>query len=106
MKGPNTPVLDPRQLEVTLTELGRRRPAFVPGWLPADQGPGAALDYAYARLAQAAAAAVNRAPEKNQLAFFELLGLEPLPAQAARVPVVFRSLPASRGSARLPQATV
>src|SRR5436309_909422 len=106
MSGAATPVLDSRQHDRTLQQLARRRPAFVPGWGLEPLGPGTALEHVFARFAQDAAAVVNRAPDKNELAFFELLGLELLPAHAARVPVVFRPLSAPRGALRGLPSTV
>ena len=83
------PTLDPWDAESQVKSAERKLPAFVPGWRILPTGPGAAVVQVYARFLKALADRINQAPEKNKLAFFEQLGLELLPAQAARAPVVF-----------------
>ncbi|KOU08790.1 hypothetical protein ADK86_03250 [Streptomyces sp. NRRL F-5755] len=48
---------------------------------------------------------VNRIPEKNFLAFLDLLGLSPLPPQVARVPLTFRLAAGSTDDALVPALT-
>jgi baseplate J-like protein len=99
-----TPVLEPRDSDAFVRETQARLAAFVPGLQPAPTGEGAALTQVYARYLKALADRINQAPDKNKLRFFELLGVELLPPQAARAPVVFTAL-ASVGDSRVPAAT-
>ncbi len=97
------PVLDSWDSDAQLRNAEEKLPAFVPGWHAAPKGPGAALLQVYARFLKALADVINQAPDKNKLAFFDLLGLELLPAQAARAPVVFspvQGMPDTRVPAR------
>lgn len=86
------PVLDARNTDAFASELLARVPAYVPGWVPATGGAGTAMAYVYGRLLERLADIIDQAPNKNELACFDQLGLELLPAQAARAPVVFTSI--------------
>lgn len=90
MKVSLLPVLDARTASVIRDELLARRPAYVPAWLPTSDGPDAALTWIAARYLEMLLQRLNLAPEKNRLAFLDLLGLDLVPAQAARAVVVFR----------------
>ncbi len=94
------PILDPLTVDSCVADTRARIPAFVPGWDPGPAGPGAALMQVYARFLKSLADRLNQAPDKNKLAFFDRLGVDLLPAQAARAPVVFKPV---RG---MPDATV
>jgi hypothetical protein len=86
------PLLDPLTTESCIADAESRVPAFVPGWQPEPTGPGAALIQVYARFLKSLADRLNQAPDKNKMAFFDRLGIELLPAQPARAPVVFKPL--------------
>lgn len=92
MTGP-APILESRDAEALLVDLRRRLPAYLPGFEPRPGGPGHALLGIHARLLRALAERINRAPEMSKLAFLDMLGVDLLPAQAARAPVVFESVP-------------
>ena len=47
----------------------------------------------FARYLQTLAERLERAPDKQKLAFLDMLGIGLIPAAAARAPVVFRALP-------------
>ena len=104
MTRPGTPELDPREAEETVRELLKRLPGYVPGWAPQDGQAGHALARIFARYLQTLGERVNQAPDKNKLAFLDLLGVDLLPAQAARAPVVFEMQPDTRSS-RAPAGT-
>lgn len=87
-----SPRLDPLTAESCTADAEVRVPAFVPGWEPEPGGPGAALIQVYARFLKSLADRLNQAPDKNRLGFFDRLGIELLPAQPARAPVVFKPL--------------
>lgn len=82
--------VDPRDAAAILAELESRRPGYVPEWRPNSQDAGFALSLIAARYAQAVVQRLNQAPDKNKLAFLDMLGEQPSPARAARAPVVFQ----------------
>jgi hypothetical protein len=85
-----TITLDPRDAGEIVRELLARSPGYVPEWKVPESGAGRALVEIVGRNLEAIAQRLNQAPEKNKLAFLDLLGLRLLPAQAARVPIVFQ----------------
>ena len=89
----STPLLDARDVDAIARDVLSRIPAYVPGWRPSPSGAGEAVAQVYARYLKALADRINQAPDKNALALFDLLGIELLPAQAARAPVVFTAMP-------------
>ncbi|HMH05315.1 MAG TPA: hypothetical protein VK579_01415, partial [Terriglobales bacterium] len=54
-----------------------------------EHGPALALVNVFARFGEIIIDRINRAPDKNFLAFLDLLGISPVPQQAARAPVTF-----------------
>lgn len=96
--------LDSRDVAEIVGAVEARMPAYVPGWRPADRGPGAALVQVFARYLKALADCINQAPTKNELAFFDMLGIELLPPQAARAPIVFTPL-AGVPDSRIPEGS-
>ncbi len=99
-----TTIVDPRSTADFATALQDRVPGYLPGWAPAPGGAGSALLAIAARLSAVVADRLNRAPEKNELAFLDMLGVSLLPAQAARAPVTF-SLRPGLGDSRAAAAT-
>jgi uncharacterized phage protein gp47/JayE len=95
-------LLDDRDATRVVQELLQRRLGYVPEWESPKQGTGVALSWIFARYVQAIIQRLNQAPEKNKLAFLDLLGLDLVPAQAARAPIVFQLIeqaPESRAPA-------
>ncbi|MCL4870814.1 MAG: putative baseplate assembly protein [Anaerolineae bacterium] len=99
-----TPLLDERNAQAFAAALLHRLPGYVPGWYPREGQPGWAIIQAYARYLHTLAERLNLAPDKNKLAFLELLGINLLPAQASRAPVVFKAMP-QVGDGRIPIRT-
>ena len=95
-------VVDGRDAISLAQQLLARRLGYVPEWQgqPADSGTDAALVRIVARYLETIIQRLNRAPEKNRLAFFAMLGLELVPPQAARAPVVFEPLSQQRNLAQ------
>jgi hypothetical protein len=93
---PERPILDPRDAEKLLEELLERRPAFLPAWIPAPGSGAWAFLHAYTRMLQVVIDRLNLAPEKNKLAFLDMLGINLVPARGSRAPVVFTPLPDGR----------
>lgn len=104
MKGLSTITLDARAAYEFAQELLRQRSGFVPEWLPGEMGADRAFLEIVARYLQAIVQRVNQAPAKNELAFLGTLGITLIPAQAARVPVVFQ-LSAQSSDIRAPEGT-
>jgi hypothetical protein len=104
MNGTGPPNLDRRQSPDIAKDLLQRLPGYVPGWTPASAGPGQALIQIFARYLEILAQRLNLAPDKNKMALLDQLGLNLLPAQAARAPVVFQMAPEARDG-RAPAAT-
>lgn len=96
-------LLDSRRATDMVAALRQRRPGYVPEWDPADEsrGPDTAISFIWARYLEAILERLNRAPEKHKLAFLETMGIELIPAQSARAPVVFQ-LGADSTPTRLP----
>jgi hypothetical protein len=101
MKLPPGVQLDSRQAAEFVAELLARRLGYLPTWRPPNIGPDRAVVEIAARYLQAIVERLNQAPEKNRLAFLDLLGIQLIPAQAARTAVVFR-LADNVPDARLP----
>jgi hypothetical protein len=93
MKAGGTPVLDSRDASLVLRELLARRPAYVPELIPAEDQPSWALLQIFSRYMETVIDRLNQAPDKNLLAFLDMLGVSLIPARAARAPVVFLPLP-------------
>lgn len=102
MKARPTILLDERDTAEILKALLARRFGYTPEWKPEDGGY--ALAAIFARYLHAIRQRLNQAPDKNKLAFLDLLGIQLIPAQAARTPVVFR-LAENVPDARLPAGT-
>ncbi|MET0460572.1 MAG: baseplate J/gp47 family protein, partial [Ilumatobacteraceae bacterium] len=86
--------------DALLAGLRERVDSYVPGWQP-KAGAGEALLVLFAQMLAALAQRIDRAPDKNELAFLDLLGLELLAAQPARAPIVLTTAPAL-GDGRAP----
>ncbi|NJL21974.1 MAG: hypothetical protein HC895_16060 [Leptolyngbyaceae cyanobacterium SM1_3_5] len=87
-----TPTLDDREAEAIAIALLQQLPAYVPNWKPTANQASWALVQIFARYVRSLAERLNQAPDKNKLAFLDRLGVNLLPAQAGRAPVVFQAL--------------
>jgi conserved hypothetical protein, phage tail-like region len=83
-------LLDDRDVDQIARDLVARRLGYVSNWTPKSKGPDAAIVSIAAHYLYAIIQRLNQSPEKNKLAFFDLLGLSLVPAQAARAPIVFQ----------------
>ncbi len=104
MNGNGSPTLEARGADAITQELLARLPAYVAGWDPVVSGPSWAVLHIFARYGQVLIERLNQAPDKNKLAFLDMLGISLLPAQAARAPVVFQAVP-KVGDSRVPART-
>lgn len=86
------PKIDPRTYQDIVAQTEALAHEFA-GWQPRDDGApdaGQALIRIFGRFADLIVQRLNRVPEKNFLAFLNLIGTDPLPPQPARVPLTFR----------------
>ncbi|MGV0025317.1 putative baseplate assembly protein [Phormidesmis priestleyi] len=90
------PKLDPRtakEIAQQVRDLLRQPPIAAP--LKDDSSIGTALVGIFARFAELIIQRLNQVPDKNFLAFLDLLGASRLPPQPARVPLTFSLAPGS-----------
>ncbi|HEX7242064.1 MAG TPA: hypothetical protein VF263_17400, partial [Longimicrobiaceae bacterium] len=59
------------------------------GWSPPEGDPAAALVRVFARMAERVSDRLNRVPDRNFLAFLDLIGVDLRPPQPARAPLTF-----------------
>jgi hypothetical protein len=85
-----TPVLDARDAAAVLQELLARKSAYVPELRPIPGRPAYALLQIFSRYMQVMIERLNQAPDKNLLAFLDMMGISLIPAKPARAAVVFR----------------
>jgi uncharacterized phage protein gp47/JayE len=85
-----TIVVDERDQEALLREMEARRPGYVAEWRPGPRDPGNGLQLIVARYLQSIINRLKQSPDKNKLAFLDMLGQRLSPARAARTPVVFQ----------------
>jgi hypothetical protein len=86
------PLVENRDQAALLDSLLRQLPGYVPGWQPNSSSRAAALMRIGARYAEFLATGLNQVPDRSLLAFLDMLGIQFLPAKAARVPLVFSLL--------------
>ncbi|MFQ5524988.1 MAG: putative baseplate assembly protein [Thermoanaerobaculia bacterium] len=85
-----TLLLDPRRARELVAAILARRPGYLDRWRPPERGPGRALIEIDSRYLGAVLERLNQAPDKNKLAFLELLGVRLIAAEVARAPIVFQ----------------
>lgn len=85
------PKVDKRTSREITRDVSGLLPVYVKSWpVPGEGGELAdALIHVFARYGEIIVDRLNKTPEKNFLAFLDLLGISPLPLQAARAPVTF-----------------
>ncbi|HKG62323.1 MAG TPA: putative baseplate assembly protein [Pyrinomonadaceae bacterium] len=85
------PKIDDRKAEHLLRQLRRMAPHYTREWAGKDdEDPGVALLKIFSTIAEGVISRLNRAPDRNFLAFLDMLGIRLLPKSPARVPVTFR----------------
>ncbi len=84
------PKIDQRKFANILQEIRQLIPFYTPEWQVAeDNESGSALLKIFAQMVAGTVEQLNQVPEKNFIAFLNLLGVKLLPAKPARVPVSF-----------------
>ena len=105
------PPVDPRNAALLRADLTAKLQANVPEWVATDPATGeqdqasAALINVVARFGEIVIQRLNQAPDKNFLAFLDLLGTARLPPEPARVPLTFTVTPGSATDAVVPAGT-
>jgi hypothetical protein len=99
------PPFDPRTAADLRDELAAKLAANVSGWAPDGDQASAALIGILSRFGELVIERLNQAPDKNFLAFLDLLGTTPLPPTPARVPLTFSVVAGSATDAVVPAGT-
>src|SRR5215217_3306550 len=101
------PPIDERSYEDLVAET-ERLAQQLSGWRPRPDGrpdAGSALIRIFGRFAELVVERLNRAPDKNYLAFLNLIGTSLLPPQPARVPLTLSPADNSPVDAVVPAGT-
>lgn len=87
-----SPEIDERDVNQMICSIERSVPFYTPEWrfLKGEGDTGSALVRIFALMFQGTINRLNGVPDKNFIAFLNMLGLSLLPAQQARVPLVFK----------------
>jgi len=99
------PVIDGRSTADVLDELLGNVPGYSAYWRPREGASGYALLQVLARYCELVIGALDGAVDKGELAFLDALGIDLLPPQAARAPLVFTLTPDAPLDPPLPQGT-
>ena len=84
------PKIDPRRFEDIEGMIKGLVPHYTPEWTAASENdPGVALIKIFSHMSESIINHFNQAPQKNFIAFLDMLGIKQLPAQSSRVPVTF-----------------
>ena len=90
MPGVDAPRIDPRDYQKLLTDIMNIAPYYAPDWSVTDEKDmGFALLKIFTHIQEEIINRLNRVPDKNFIAFLEMLGIKLMPAQSAKVPVTF-----------------
>lgn len=100
-----TPILDGRDAEAVLAEILASLPGYSSSWRPPPGSSGHALLQILSRYCELVIEALEGAVSKGELAFLDALGIDLLPPQAARAPLVFTIDPDGPLDPPLPQGT-
>jgi predicted phage baseplate assembly protein len=109
------PLVDPRTAEDVASQLKQLLRDYAPEYKGIGTDPitgelvpdsrAAALIGVFGRFAELIIERLNRVPDKNQLAFFDLLGASRLPPQPSRVPLTFSLAKGSASPGVVPAGT-
>jgi hypothetical protein len=101
-----SPKVDRRTRDDIAAQVRRRLARTLDNW-PAQTAGGAAdaLIGVFAQYCGTIIERLNRAPKKNLLAFLDMIGVSPQPAQAARVPLTFHLAAQHTGHVTVPAMT-
>lgn len=101
-----TPKVDLRNLEKIIEEIKELMPFYTPQWTASGESdPGVALMRVFARLVEGVIVRLNEVPNKNFIAFLDMLGIKLQPARSARVPLTFSLSNGAPGAVEIPPRT-
>ncbi|HEX8291443.1 MAG TPA: hypothetical protein VF570_06805, partial [Pyrinomonadaceae bacterium] len=107
----SAPLVDPRSAQDISRQLRKLLAGYAPQWMKGDagadvpEGLSAAIIGIFSRFSEIVIHRLNKTPEKNLLAYLDLLGLSVLPPQPARVPLTFSLAAGSLTDAVVPAGT-
>ena len=105
-KSLSPPKIDDRDFAAILSEIKQLVPFYTPEWQVAgDKDSGSALLKIFAQMVAGTIKQFNQVPEKNFIAFLNLLGVKLLPAQPARVPISFSLSEGTKKNVLVPAKT-
>lgn len=84
------PIMDAANREELLNRLLSRLSGYTPEWRPQPGKSGYALLSLFTRYGEILLQGLNSVPERNRLAYLEMLGNSRMPAQSARAPLTFK----------------
>ena len=84
------PKINDSEFQDILSEVRALVPFYTPEWTSSgEKSAGTALLKLFAHMMETSIRRLNKAPEKNFIAFLDMLGIKLIPAQPARVPLTF-----------------
>ncbi|MBU1138880.1 MAG: putative baseplate assembly protein [Proteobacteria bacterium] len=107
----NAPKIDTRDADKIAEQVVELLKYYAPDWKEFDvdtgkpEGVSSALIHIFARFSEILIQRLNKAPEKNFMAFLDMLGASLLPPQPARVPLTFSLSAGSADVGRAPAGT-
>lgn len=101
------PKIDDRTWQQIVDRTLALAPFYTPEWTAflQDQESGNALVKLFAHMLEAVITRLNKTPDKNFVAFLNMLGIKALPARAARVPVTFTLAEGTNNNVLVPKRT-
>lgn len=100
------PRMDKRDLEEIVKDMRELAPYYVPELdVSEDRGVGVALLKIFAGMQELIIDRLNKVPDKNFVAFLDMLGVRLLPAQPARAAVTFHLSGGARENVLIPEKT-
>ena len=101
------PDIETRDFQELLAQARTYLPGYTPDWKGSSENdPGAALLKIFLHLQETVIGQLNQMPEKNMIAFLDMLGLKLRPAQPARAWVSFTLTKGAREHVRVPKGTL
>ena len=99
------PKIDERNYSTLRSEIKQLIPFYTPEWQFQDRDSGSALLNIFAQMVAGTIEQLNQVPEKNFMAFLNLLGVKLLSAQSAKAPVSFSLSQGTKKNVLIPAKT-
>jgi uncharacterized phage protein gp47/JayE len=102
----SSPKIDKRSFQALLKQMRSMAPFYTPEWnAQQEREPGVALLKIYLTMYEQIISRLNDVPDKNLVAFYDMLGIKMLPAQSATVPVTFTLTDGAAENVFVPEGT-